>query len=470
MQRGFILLQDSHTQRLVIEASVGIPESAYTSISYAADEGVVGKVFRLGVPILLPDLQKEPLFLNKLGRNLKNEQITFIAVPLNHQGKTFGVLAVDKAASKMFSVATDVEVLKMIANMIASFLHRIDFFEKSIQAVKEERNRFEAEKLSLMNELRAKYSFKGMAGKSKLMEKVFEKINIVTQSSSAVLIRGESGTGKEVAAKTIHYNSSRSDKPFIAVNCAAIPADLIESELFGVLGKGTKGKFEQAHGGTLFLDEVGDIPLEAQGMLLRVLQDKTLDKPNGESVVLDVRILAASNRNLEDAVQHNRFRLDLYYRLNVFTIDLPPLRKRKEDIPDIAESILHKLSSAYGRIFSIEQKTVNALMNCCFPGNIRELENCLERAALNSGNGIISPSHIACMRGDICLSHSFESNTHPITDDVSSIHEDISDRDRVIDALEKTGWVQAKAARILNMTVRQVNYRIQKYNIAVKKI
>lgn len=470
MQRGFILLLDAHTEKLHIEAAVGIPESEYSSITYGIDEGVVGKVFRLGVPILLPDILKEPLFLNRFSRDMKSEQITFIAVPLKSQGETFGVLAVDKPASKMISVNTDVDVLKMIADLIASFLRRIDFFEKSMQEVKEERNRFEAEKLSLMNELKIKYSFRGLAGKSKLMHKVFEKINIVTNSSSSVLIRGESGTGKEVVAKTIHYNSSRSGKPFIAVNCAAVPADLMESELFGGITRGGKGKFELANGGTLFLDEIGDMPIEAQGKLLRVLQDKTIEKATGDSVKADVRILAATNKNLEELVQQGRFRLDLYYRLNVFTIDIPPLRKRREDIPEIAQTILNKLSLSYDRSFSADQRTMNVLVNCCFPGNIRELENCLERAALNSSSGIISPEHIACMRGDACLSHSMN-NCNDINENaVPQNFFELSDREKVIDALEKAGWVQAKAARLLNMTVRQINYRIQKYDISVKKI
>jgi Nif-specific regulatory protein len=312
-----------------------------------------------------------------------------------------------------------------------------------------------------------------------------------------VLIRGESGTGKEVVAKTIHYNSPRSKKPFVAVNCAAIPGELIESELFGY-SKGAftgaagekKGKFEQADGGTIFLDEIGDMPMEAQSKLLRVLQDKVVEKLGGNKPVkVDVRILAATNKNLEAAVQHGEFRLDLYYRLNVFAIFLPPLRKRKEDIPEIAAHILKNLSKRYDKDFSIAPEALQALMHCNYPGNIRELENCLERSAFEAGDGMIKTDHISCMRGEMCMSHFMEEQLsgapvsitpqtggvpeaphHAREADEELISGDMDERERVVQALEKAGWVQAKAARMLDMTVRQMNYRIKKYNIKVKKI
>ncbi|MCD8552438.1 sigma 54-interacting transcriptional regulator [Seleniivibrio sp.] len=476
VERAFILLHDQHTHRLMLEASAGLDEAIAASVSFQSDEGMVGKVFRLGVPILIPDIEREPQFLNKLKRPPASEQTSFIAVPLKFQANTLGVLAVDKFSSRMNSVTTEVEILKMIANLIASFLHKNEFFENELSMVQDEKIRIEAENLSLINEIKSKYSFKGLAGTSKLMEKVFDKITMVTNTSASVLIRGESGTGKEVVAKTVHYNSDRSTKPFVAVNCAAIPSDLIESELFGY-AKGAfagasaekKGKFEQAEGGTVFLDEVGDMPMEAQSKLLRVLQDKTIEKLGTvESTKVDVRILAATNKNLEEAVQAGKFRLDLYYRLNVFTIDLPPLRKRKEDIPAICEVILGKLNTSYGKNYTLDATTVAALSHCNWPGNIRELENCLERAALTAGDGLIKPEHISCSRGDFCLSHVIgeecPEGDEPISDDGNS------DKTQLLLALQKAGWVQAKAARMLNMTVRQVNYRIAKYGIEVKKI
>lgn len=493
MERGLILLQDKVTGELVVEASIGMESSRspIKNMSYKSDEGVVGKVFKHGIPIMIPDIQKEPLFLNKLGRDTEGEEISFLAVPINHQGQTYGVLAVDKVVSKMFSITTDVDILKMIATLMAAFLNKVHFFESEIKAIQEEKSQIEAEKLKLMGEVTKKYQFEGLVGSGRLMSKVLEKIQMVTSSDSAVLVRGESGTGKEVVAKTIHYNSDRRKKPFIAVNCAAIPGELIESELFGY-SKGAftgasgekKGKFEQADGGTIFLDEIGDMPMEAQSKLLRVLQDKVVEKLGGSKPVqVNVRILAATNKNLEVAVQSGEFRLDLYYRLNVFAIFLPPLRKRKEDIPEIALHILKKLGERYSKDFKISQDALKALMNCNYPGNIRELENCLERSAFSAGDGEITTKDISCQRGEMCMSHimegqlngSSETNSTPSKAaideaDEALISKDISERDRVIKALEKAGWVQAKAARILNMTVRQMNYRIKKFDIEVKKI
>ncbi|PLX66607.1 MAG: nif-specific transcriptional activator NifA [Denitrovibrio sp.] len=343
MSRGVILLMDKETNELVVEASIGIgtEEHPVKRTRYKTDEGVVGKVFSLGLPILIPDISEEPLFLNKLGRIKSDEEISFIGVPIKHEGVTYGVLAVDKVVSKMYSITTDVDILKMISTLMASYLYKIQYFESQIEAIEQERARIEAEKMKLMGEVSKKYQFEGLVGSGRLMGKVLDKIQMVTASDSAVLIRGESGTGKEVVAKTIHYNSVRSKKPFVAVNCAAIPGELIESELFGY-SKGAftgaagekKGKFEQADGGTIFLDEIGDMPMEAQSKLLRVLQDKVVEKLGGtRPVQVNVRILAATNKNLEVYVQSGEFRLDLYYRLNVFAIFLPPLRKRKEDIP-----------------------------------------------------------------------------------------------------------------------------------------
>jgi Nif-specific regulatory protein len=473
MKSGMILLADNFSHDLLLEASVGLNVKDNSMVRYSASEGVVGKVYRHGVPIHIHDISKEPMFVNKLGR-MDGERTSFIAVPINHDGKTSGVLAVDKVLSKMFSITTDVDILKMIATLIASFLHRFDHFERELDAVKQEN-------LKLKGEVSQKYQFKDLIGKSKLMQNVFAKINTVSRSDSAVLIRGESGTGKEVVAKTIHYNSERAKKPFIAVNCAAIPGELIESELFGYT-KGAftgavgdkKGKFEQAEGGTIFLDEIGDMPMEAQSKLLRVLQDKTVEKLGGvKPVKVDVRILAATNKNLEAAVKDGSFRLDLYYRLNVFIIFLPPLRKRKDDIPQLADYILAKLSKRYKQELSITQEALSKFMTCRWPGNIREFENCLERSAFESEDGVIRKEHIACTRGELCLSHALESDDIEETTAIASEivdNDELTDREKVLRALEETGWVQAKAARLLGMTVRQINYRIKKYNISVRKI
>ncbi|WP_026836285.1 nif-specific transcriptional activator NifA [Limisalsivibrio acetivorans] len=507
MERGFILLYDENAKQLYIEASLENTLDKGGRVYYRLEEGIVGKVFRLGMPILIPDISKEPIFLNRMRRELQNQAFSFLAVPIKEDHTTFGVLAVDKNAADIFSTTTEIDLLKMISTLLASFLRKTGEIEEEKKILSDEKER-------LQNQVRRKFSFKGLIGTGKTMQTVFERVAMVSRTKSTVLIRGESGTGKEVVAKTVHYNSERADKPFIAVNCAAIPGELIESELFGYQ-KGAftgatqekKGKFEMADGGTLFLDEIGDMPHEAQSKLLRVLQEMRVERLGGtRSIEVNVRVITATNKNLEEEVRASRFRLDLYYRLNVVTIFLPPLRKRKEDIPLLAENKLKRFNDEYATELRFAPETLNAMMHCNYPGNVRELENCVERAALSAiGSKEIRPQHVSCLRGDVCYSRLMESmfsdapaqsaetpaprppdadppriqeaysppppmeerslSSEPIPD----IKEPMSERQSIIDALEKSGWVQAKAARMLGMTVRQMNYRIKKYDIHVRR-
>lgn len=485
IKRGLVLLKDKSGKSLYIEASFGFPNVQIKNITYKSNEGIVGKVFSSGIPLMIPNIANEPMFLHKLGRENPQEDMGFMAVPIKYDNEVMGVLAVDKASPLLENVGTDIDLLKMISSMIASFLKKWEKHEIEKRKLEEEKNLILEEKEILAKDARKKYNFTGLIGRSKVMEQVCNKIANIVDTSSTVLIRGESGTGKEVVAKTIHYNSYRAKKPFIAVNCAAIPEELIESELFGhsrgaftgaVSDK--KGKFELADGGTIFLDEIGDMPLNAQSKLLRVLQDKTIEKVGGQkSIKLDVRVIAATNRNLEELIKEGQFRLDLYYRLNVISIYLPPLRKRKEDLPEIAAFILDKLRKNYKKDFQLDQSAFSVLQQCKWPGNIRELENCLERAALNSRDNIIKAEDIACMRGENCMANFFD---HILLDEKNPPEEiDFAERDmgrgkgekeKILEALERCGWVQAKAARYLGLTIRQMNYRIKKYNIPVKKL
>jgi Nif-specific regulatory protein len=345
---------------------------------------------------------------------------------------------------------------------------------------------FQEEKSRLEAEVSSKYTYNGLAGNSKVMREVYNKINMVSKSKTTVLIRGESGTGKEVVAKTIHYNGERANKPFIAINCAAIPKELIESELFGH-EKGAftgannekKGKFEVADGGTIFLDEIGDMPYEAQSKLLRVLQDMQVQKiGSNKSKSVDVRVIAATNKNLETEVKDGNFRLDLYYRLNVVSILIPPLRMRKKDIPSIAMHILNNLNKTYGTDKKLSTGTLDVLRKCNWPGNVRELENCIERSMLVSTEDIIDSKCLSCKRGDLCYAHTFNDAESSNDMENSQMHyqhlsvgdEEADEKQRLIEALKKNGWVQARTARELGMTVRQINYRIEKFGIKIKKL
>ncbi|ADU66794.1 Nif-specific regulatory protein [Desulfurispirillum indicum S5] len=499
MKRGMVLLYDDAIDQLSVAVSMGISQQELEKLRYRSGEGIVGKVFKLGMPILIPDISEEPTFLNRAGRDLKDEKLSFLAVPIvGEKSRIYGVLAVDRNVGDIYSYSSEFNLLKMISSLLASFLEKI-------RTIEDERQKLQEEKSRLQNEVVSKFSFQGLVGQSKPMKRVFEKINMVARARSTVLIRGESGTGKEVVAKTIHFNSDRATKPFIAVNCAAIPHDLVESEMFGY-EKGAftgasgqkKGKFELADGGTIFLDEIGDIPLAAQSKLLRIIQEREVERLGGTSTIaVDVRIIAATNKNLEDEVKAGRFRLDLYYRLNVVTIFLPSLRKRKEDIPLLANHILQRLNKEYGRKLDISPAAMSALARCNYPGNIRELENCIERAALSAEGNSIQPTDVSCMRGEVCYSHIIESVLNeefnqpappvggaagasaPAVPPAMDLPRQVAppqaaisanEYERVLQALEEAGWVQAKAARLLGMTVRQLNYRIKKYGIELRRI
>jgi Nif-specific regulatory protein len=290
------------------------------------------------------------------------------------------------------------------------------------------------------------------------------------------LVRGESGTGKELIASAIHYNSPRAGGPLLKLNCAALPDNLLESELFGH-EKGAftgavnqrKGRFEQAHGGTLFLDEIGDISPAFQAKLLRVLQEGELERVgSSQTLRVDVRIIAATNRDLETAVESGDFREDLYYRLNVMPIFMPPLRERQEDIPDLARFLVDKIAKQQGRMLAITDGAIRVLMRHPWPGNVRELENCLERSAIMSANGVIAQDVIEVNglspRGVSALTPA------PALERIDLDAADLDERERVIAALEQAGWVQAKAARLLGMTPRQIAYRIQILDIKMRRL
>ena len=332
------------------------------------------------------------------------------------------------------------------------------------------------------------------------MRRVFDQVRMVSKWNTTVLLRGETGTGKELIANAIHYHSPRSNGAYVRLNCASLPENLLESELFGH-EKGAftgavssrRGRFESADGGTIFLDEIGEISPAFQAKLLRVLQEGELERVGGtRTMKVDVRVIAATHRDLEAAVDAGEFREDLYYRLNVMPIVLPALRDRMEDIADLAHFLAGRIGELQGRRLSLTEGAIRRLSQYSWPGNVRELENCLERASVMSESGTIeadlilidryretgassthsphsphSPSTLPASSFDTGLNRSASPLSYPtgaVTDN------DLDERSRVISALEQAGWVQARAARILGMTPRQIAYRILTLNIEVKKI
>lgn len=307
------------------------------------------------------------------------------------------------------------------------------------------------------------------------MMRVLELARQVAKWNTTVLLRGESGTGKEVIANAIHYNSACANGPFVKLNCAALPDNLLESELFGH-EKGAfsgainqrKGRFELANHGTLFLDEIGEISPAFQAKLLRVLQEGEFERVGGtQTLRVNVRVIAATNRDLEREVDAGNFREDLYYRLNVMPIHLPPLRERIEDIPELARFLLARIAKQQGgRPLTLKESAIRMLMRYHWPGNVRELENRIERAAIMSPTGVIDREALCQSGFEEALSLAKPASAPPVDLD----DENLDERERIIAALEQAGWVQAKAARLLNMTPRQIAYRVQTLNIKLKHI
>lgn len=332
-----------------------------------------------------------------------------------------------------------------------------------------ERMQLIRENISLRNALFEKFSMDGIVGSSKRMKDVVEVVKKVASTSVTVLIYGESGTGKELIARALHYNSLRRSAPFTAINCAAIPENLIESELFGYepgsfTGASHRkiGLFEASNKGTLFLDEIGDLPLLTQTKLLRVLQDKEIRRLGGsESIKIDVRILAATNKNLEKEVSAGKFREDLYYRLKVVTLELPSLKERKEDIPLLVEFFINRYNQEFGkRIKGVNEGALKALQEYYWPGNIRQLESVIERAVLMCDGGTISLDDI---RDDLRLPGVAGALDIDIPD--GGINFEEMEKALIKKAMVKSNNVAAKAARLLGMSYKTFWYRLEKFGI-----
>jgi len=326
------------------------------------------------------------------------------------------------------------------------------------------------ENLRLKKELYGKFKIEGIIGKSKKMLQVIDIVKKVTPTNATVLIYGESGTGKELIARAIHYNSPRKDKPFIAINCAAIPETLIESELFGYepgafTGANTRkiGIIEAADKGTLFLDEIAELPPLTQSKLLRVLQEKEVRRIGGKDAIkVDLRIIAATNKNLSKEVEQNRFREDLYYRLKVITVEIPPLRERKEDIPELVNFFIEKYSKEFGkRVNGIEEKALQALINYQWPGNIRQLETVIERAIIICEKDKITLSDIQDE-----LKISIPKNILDIDIPDEGINYEELEKEILKKALIKSNYIIAKAARLIGMSYKTFWYRLEKFGLS----
>ncbi|MBD3397536.1 GAF domain-containing protein [Candidatus Micrarchaeota archaeon] len=465
MLRGTITLVNRETGEILIEVGHGLSEKQKERGRYVKGEGVTGKVIQSGQPAVAPRISEDPIFLDRTGarKGVARKDISFICVPIKIGNEVVGALSADKLFQEKAPLKEDVRLLSIIASMISQAV-------KLRRVTMEERTRLMEENARLQNQLREKFQPSNIIGRSKTMQKVYDLIAQVSKSDATVLIRGESGTGKELVANAIHYNSLRADKPFIKVNCGALPESVVESELFGhekgaFTGAlaGRKGRFELAQGGTIFLDEVGDLTALTQVKLLRVLQEKEFERVGGVSTIkCDVRVIAATNKNLETLIEAGMFRQDLYYRLHVFPVHVPSLRERKTDIPLLVDHFVEKASrSANKKILRVASAATDALMAYHWPGNVRELENVIERAVLLSTDGVVH-SHLlpTTLQTTQSAGITAKGNLRSMLAGV--------ERDLIHDALKAAGGNKAKAARALGISERIMGLRVEKYKLDTK--
>lgn len=463
MSRGTLTLRDPDSDVFQIEASRGLALEDKRRGRYQLGEGITGKVAASGTPIIVPDIRHEPEFLDRT-QSRSDAPVAFICVPIIHQNRVVGTLSIDRQTAPDAELRKDMHFLKLLADLLAEAVYHI---RESIST----RENLLAENRKLRLELGDRYRPSNIIGNCPSMRHVYEQIAQVADSNATVLIRGASGSGKELVARAIHFNSTRRNNPFVCVNCAALPENLIESELFGH-EKGAftgamqqrQGRFELANGGTLFLDEIGDISMSVQVRLLRVLQERCFERVGGmQPIHVNVRVITATSVNLEEAITKHRFREDLYYRLNVFPIMLPPLRERRSDILLLADHFVQKYNKAYEKnVKRISSAAINMMMAYHWPGNVRELENCIERAVLTSSDAVI---HAYSLPPSLQTDEQTETALLPQVGADLKAMVNAYEREIIIDALKKHRGSAAAAARYLNTTQRILNYRIRQLKI-----
>ena len=468
MENGTVTIVNPLTGKLEIEVAYGLTAEGRRRGIYKIGEGITGRVVASGEPIIVPHISQEPLFLNrtKARGDIATQNRSFLCVPIHDGPQVIGALSIDRIYEGGLTdqANTDLRFLTILSGLIAQTTKRI-------QIVNHEKEQLHFENLKLKRELSEKNRINDIVGNSSRMQDVYEMIHRVVDSNATVLLRGESGTGKTLVAKALHYNSRRKEKPFVVVNCSALPETLLESELFGhekgaFTGASERkiGRFEQAEGGTLFLDEIGEISHSVQVKLLHVVQERTFQRlGSNKPLECNVRLVAATNRDLETAVAEKDFREDLYYRLNVFPVYIPPLRERRTDILLIAEFFLEKYARENNKnIRRISTSAIDMLIQYHWPGNVRELQNCIERAVLICDDDSIKGIHLPPTL-QLAENNSLD-NPLSLTSAVENFEKDL-----IIEGLKKNNGNQTKTATYLDTSLRIINYKIHQYNINPRK-
>lgn len=466
MQRATVTLYDPQTGHLSISASYGLTTEEKQRGVYRLNEGITGRIFQTGKPYYVPDIDNEPLFLDKTGsRRVKRGMISFVGVPIILHGDPIGVLNVDRVFEDEIEFDEDIDFLKIVATLIGQF---ISLNEKILEREAVLRSENTSLKYQIAKNNKGPY----IVGQSSAMEEVQRQMEKVSPTKATVLLLGESGVGKTLIARIIHELSERNGHPFIKVNCASIPENLLESELFGhergafTGATSTRpGRFEEAHNGTIFLDEIGELPIALQSKLLRVLQEKELERlGSNKTKTIDVRILTATNRDLTDLMERGKFRLDLYYRLNVFPIRVPALRERKEDITELLNHFMSQMADDYGRSVHFTPSALEALIRYDWPGNVREMQNLIERLVIMSDTERIGLDFLRpyLTPGQTAAAQEVMQISEPTTRTMSLKE---FEKNKVVASLERNEWLQYKAAESLGITPRQMGYRVKKYGL-----
>lgn len=462
-QQCMLSLLNERTREIRVAVAVGVSERTRALGRYQMGEGITGRVVLSGRPVIVPNIHDEPLYLNRLGLGLAElESRSFICVPVTVQGQTIGSLCAFLRSSD--NSALESHFLSVVAGCIGQAM-------QTHRTLHPPRNDEEANEQSPSFQLPHKADLGSLIGTSNSLMAALEQALQVAPARTTVLLRGESGTGKELIAELIHRNSPRANHPFVKVNCAALPESLIETELFGhERGAFTgavaqrKGRFEIADGGTIFLDEVGELSLATQVKLLRVLQEREFERVGGsQPQQTDVRLIAATNKNLEKAIAEKTFREDLYYRLNVFTVFLPPLRERKPDILLLADHFIEKYAKEHNKpVRRISTPAIDMLMSYHWPGNVRELENCIERAVVVCNDAVIHSHHLPPS-----LQTAEVTDTMPQQSLTAAV--ETLEREMITEALKITRGNQTRAAMLLQITERVVNYKVKKFGISCER-
>lgn len=468
---GNLRIRNRADRDRMFEVSSGLGSGEALHLPPDVLERAISDSMEQNCPVVVPDTAEPDLVHISAGdaewiHPLQNHGgMTFLAVPVAHGGEIFGSLSVVRGHKGGQNLEADVRLLTLIAGLIAQAVKLRRDSHEQIEALREENER-------LQHQLQQHFRPDNMIGNSRAMQTVYHSIEQVANSATTVLIRGESGVGKELVAHAIHQRSPREGRAFVKVNCAALPESIVESELFGhERGAFTgaiamrKGRFELAHRGTIFLDEIGELPLATQAKLLRVLQEKEFERVGGtETLRCDVRIIAATNRPLEEFVEAGTFRQDLYYRLNVFPIYVPALRERKTDILQLADFFVEKYNKINGKnIRRISTPAIDMLMSYHWPGNVRELENCIERGSILATDDVLHAYH---------LPPTLQTPQLPPEDSRSTLQAamDGFERELIIDALKAHKGNMAAAARHLGLTERTMGLRVKKYGIEPKSL